>query len=857
MTSPCEFCRDGEFPIAIFLTYSFDPLFFERIPWGDLRIGGARRVIVAADAGEVADAMRRCAGQVVHLGRNYSLAETVLTNTFHPKLIARLSSKGGRVWVGSGNLTYTGWGGNSELATSWAIGPEEADNGSWLDDLLNVVADSVRSTTFADQIRAVRKEAAWLTRRPASAGPSPVVVGRRGSPLAPQIAARWHGRRFKELKILTGSTDEGGAFLRWAKQTFGVERVSICATPEHASFNAEALTSLGLKIGIIPADPKKVMHAKFYWFSGPDGPACLTGSPNCSAAAWLVDGAGANVELVAVYDEPRANDFGAVLATFDRQAITPKEAFANSTSKPLAHEASSEPRYRIVSLRLRSHRIVEALIDPVLPATADVSLLMHSESGDLEITLFKQAQHYAGELPPEFSFGPVTPFASALIRVQKTTFTTDSRWVDSDVLLSRAALTRSLEKSLEDISNRVIFSADRQRILEAVHAVAAHLLAPSQQIFTSGQANNSRSPARGDRSPTKEGDQEDKHEAAPPVDPVAMVRSLHDLDSKGYAQFGASLPLFSGPLEGVMRLLFTREDRSKEIDLSREGKIDENNDPDLDNPQTKSAQSSNEPVASDTREFLSEFRTQMREYVARLGEISFADTCSPERLVQALTFPLAVCLRGQAEGWLPTNDLSSVAPVVVSTMFDQEYGNGSPRGLIDAVKKRYVELGREPEFLTAVAGGPLWIVLLAALTSKTNGNGAAAVLMASALISVLDYRDMLSGAGEADIRALISSIGIEDVKRNVIAKAPRMLDAMTELTRALTEYWDSCSEAYRRGTRLSDAKSLLWSKKWGWKVLPPSPAQHYVNGYLDVMAIAGARPDIKEAVNRLCSECAM
>jgi len=856
MTSPCEFCRDGEFPIAVFLTYSFDPLFFERIPWGDLRIGGARRVIVAADAGQVVDAMLRCAGQIVHLGRNYSLAETVLTNTFHPKLIARLSSKGGRVWVGSGNLTYTGWGGNSELATSWAIGPGEWDNGSWLDELFDVVANSVRSTTFADQIRAVRKEAAWLTRRPALATPAPVVVGRRGLPLAPQIAERWRSRRFSELKIFTGSTDEGGAFLRWAKQTFGVERVSICVTPEHASFNAKALAALGMEIGIIPADPKKVMHAKFYWFSGSGGPACLTGSPNCSAAAWLVDGAGANVELVAVYDEPRAMDFAAVLKTFDTPAITPKKAFANVKSKPLAGEGSSEPHYRIVSLRLRSHRIVEALIDPAPPATADVSLLMKSESGDLEIPLFKQAQHYAGELPTEFSFGPVTPFASALIRQQKTTVTTDSRWVDSDVLLSRAALTRSLEKSFEDISNRVIFSADRQRILEAVHAVAAHLLTPSQQVFTKGPANNLRSPARGDHSPTKDGEREDKGEAAPAVDPVAMVRSLHDLDSKVRGQFGASLPFFSGPLEGVMRLLFTKEDRSKEIDLSREGKIDENNDPDVDIPPTKPSQSSNEAVTSDTREFLNGFRTQLREYLARLGEKSFADTCSPERLVQALTFPLAVCLRGQAEGWLPANDLSSVAPVVVSTMFDQEYGNGSPRGLIEAVKKRYVELGRESDFLTAVGGGPLWIVLLAALTSKTNGSGAAAVLMASALISVLEYRDMLSGAGEADIRALISSIGIEDAKRNVIAKAPRMLDAMIELTRTLTEYWDSCPETYWRGTRRCDAKSLLWSKRWGWKVLPPSPAQHYVSGYLDVMVIAGVRPDIKEAVNRLSSECA-
>ena len=140
MTSPCEFCRKGEFPVAVFLTYSFDPLFFERIPWGHLRLGGTRRIIVAADAGQVAEAMRKCAGQVVHLGRNYVLAETVLTSTFHPKLIARLSSKGGRVWLGSGNLTYTGWGGNSELATSWSIGPGEDDHGAWLDDLLDVVA---------------------------------------------------------------------------------------------------------------------------------------------------------------------------------------------------------------------------------------------------------------------------------------------------------------------------------------------------------------------------------------------------------------------------------------------------------------------------------------------------------------------------------------------------------------------------------------------------------------------------------------------------------------------------------------------------------------------------------------------
>ncbi len=71
MISARQFCRESEFPIAVFLTYSFDPLFFERIPWADLGIGGSRRIVVAADAGQVVEAMHRCIGQIAYLGRRY------------------------------------------------------------------------------------------------------------------------------------------------------------------------------------------------------------------------------------------------------------------------------------------------------------------------------------------------------------------------------------------------------------------------------------------------------------------------------------------------------------------------------------------------------------------------------------------------------------------------------------------------------------------------------------------------------------------------------------------------------------------------------------------------------------------
>jgi hypothetical protein len=308
-----EFCREPDYPVAVFLSYSFDPLFFERIPLGDLDKGGSRRIVIAADAGQVSEAMHRCMGQLAYLGRRYVLAETVSANTFHPKLIARLSPKGGRVWIGSGNLTYTGWGGNQELATAWSIGPQEEDKGAWLTELLDAVSTLVRSTTFAAQIEAIHDSIAWLKASPDAPERPAVLFGMPDRPLAPQLADRWKNRQFDELKLCTGSTDVEGAFLSWAHRTFGIKRATICLSPAFASFDPARLAKLPFDIRIIKAKPEQLMHAKFYWFSGPDGNAALMGSANCGAAAWLLSKGFGNVELVVPYDDPRDADFKSIL----------------------------------------------------------------------------------------------------------------------------------------------------------------------------------------------------------------------------------------------------------------------------------------------------------------------------------------------------------------------------------------------------------------------------------------------------------------------------------------------------------------------------------------------------------------
>jgi hypothetical protein len=45
MISARKFCQEPGYPVTIFLTYSFDPLFFERVPLDDLSMGGTRRIL--------------------------------------------------------------------------------------------------------------------------------------------------------------------------------------------------------------------------------------------------------------------------------------------------------------------------------------------------------------------------------------------------------------------------------------------------------------------------------------------------------------------------------------------------------------------------------------------------------------------------------------------------------------------------------------------------------------------------------------------------------------------------------------------------------------------------------------------
>lgn len=851
MISAREFCRERGFPHAVFLTYAFDPLFFERVPLRDLERGGSRNIIIAADAGQLREAMRQSIEQLVHLGRSYVLAETVTANIFHPKLIARLSPTGGRVWIASGNLTYTGWGGNQELATAWSIGPQHEDRGGWLAALLDAVAGVVPSITFAAQIEALRAAVPWLSANADSPNQAPVLFSTPTRPLGPQLAVRWQGRKFEELKLCTGSTDTEGAFLLWAHRTFGVRRATICLSPPFAAFDPQKLEKLPLEIRVIKAKPEQLMHAKFYWFAGSGGMAAVMGSANCSAAAWLAGGGHGNVELVVPYDTPRDTDYKAILSIFKGTKLPLAKALPLRAAASENGEGADVPSFQIVSLRLRATgRFVEMILEPRLPDDFQVELVLRSAFRTITVPLARQ-KVWSGRLPPDFELGPGTAYGAAVITLGREQITTAQRWLDNEAAIAHATAEMRIDPNLRDLSRRSLMTADQQRILEAIHAVSNTLLRVDGKVLTMAAARK--------RHPDDTITSGDDFRQPKAVDPAAIVRSLKELSTARAAQYYTGSGAYGGTLEGVIAMLFSRDEAAEEIDLSHEAWTGDNPEQVSDEPGDikgnlgPGGDDEQPPAMPDSHEVAARFREQLEHFLHELASSEFAETADAGRLVQALAFPLLLCVRGHEGGWIARNTLASVAVRVAGIMFNKSYGPGKPTGLFQRVRERYIALGHDDEFLRAVGEGTLWSALLGALSMVDDEPLKQFVPKAAALAAIFTCQELVAFASPEHLGSLMQGLIIPDARAAVTERVTEIVDALARLTDLLRASENEIYASQGNGRRLLKGGSLLWNSKWGWHVLPPAPAETYCSGYINVDSAANESAQIAEAMQSLRS----
>jgi len=774
--NPRDFCRQRTFHKALLLTYSFDPVFFEQIVLPDLWAGRTSDILVLGDGDQVRSAIEEAAGRLWHLGKRYVLGRATHTGSFHPKVMIRIGATEGAVMIGSGNLTSCGWGGHKELGSAWLFGPNHADSGAWLQPFLDEVASWCASDLEKDALRRM-KDVPWLTLGSATSSlPAPFLYSGTGRSLASALAQRWAGRQFSEVRIFTGSTDEGGAFLRWAHRTFGIRRAVIALTPSQASFSLDKLADLPLELRLIPMPGTISLHAKFYFFDGPEGSAAVMGSPNCSASAWLIPPEqNGNIETALVYDTPKADDFRDLLEVFESPSLPPEDVLTQTT--PAAQQAASGSNcpYELVGLRWDgpSHRMMSVIKPRPEPETT-VTLLLDTRQIPMQAGSGHADSRWFCGISEGIDFA-AAEFASIRLDRGHQHWLTDIRW------------------------------AEQRRILEDLHSVAQALFSDSATFKDVGFGNPQPAP-------------EEPETPAPPVDPASLVRSLAQA-AEPHAMLGGAAGNLS--LSGILRLLFDAERAAIDNNAAADDeKLDEGQavpPTSTQEPKKKTslddAPENQKPV--DTK-LQSRLANQIDAFLKNLSNPDFAKSCSATQMIQAVCFPLAVALRGQSRGWVSAASAEQWGLALVSLLF-RGRTTGSP-GLLRAVQQRYADNGQASLFREVVGDGTLWLVLISTLGNSRWQGAGTFVDKALALREVFREAELISSAQASRLYGLLIQVRFEDARTFVSVVAPVISELLDCVEVHLRPLWEREALEQSKRSITYQAGDLLWRHSAGWAV---------------------------------------
>jgi hypothetical protein len=291
---PDEILASKRWDAALFTTYSFSISFFESVVLRALQRSGCRDIWVLADVeGYAASLMERRAARV---GRDYRLIPVRAPNgVFHPKCTYLASQHGDVLLVGSGNLTFGGYGRNVEVLD--ALVPEThpeafSDFAAFLEALGTRPDLSIPETAWVSSFASAARRAGTLELDGAGTLRSRVLHSVE-KPIVEQIAEFLASLgEVEAITVLSPFHDpNGAAVLELARRT-GCPQINIALPPD-----LKLLSTFPFPFGQrwnIPIQAvrpcvedamRRPLHAKWIDIKTATGLIRITGSINATTAA--------------------------------------------------------------------------------------------------------------------------------------------------------------------------------------------------------------------------------------------------------------------------------------------------------------------------------------------------------------------------------------------------------------------------------------------------------------------------------------------------------------------------------------------------------------------------------------------
>jgi len=356
-----------EFHTGVFFTYGADLAFFEEAVLHPLWQNGCRSNLVFMDARRYADTIEDLGGSVTWVGRRYILIPVDLgtLRSFHPKLVLLLGRERGRLMVGSGNLTFTGFGHNHELFTCLDWTPDSPSLQRLFTQVWNLIKTILQRWGHSDEARIMLGKAenvsSWLL---SSTKPSTEVqlFHTLEEPLIDQCGRALRGETITGITVVSPFIDANALVLKEFSTRFHPPELRLIFQDQRTVGNIQALERL--RLAGVPLqlhrflDEERYLHAKAYIFETADASYILTGSANCTRAAWLSTCTDGNVEIMLLRRAESREHFTSLL----EGRIAP------------------DPITRFDEVKFRESRLPVRESDPAIVHLLDVSVTSHQLS---------------------------------------------------------------------------------------------------------------------------------------------------------------------------------------------------------------------------------------------------------------------------------------------------------------------------------------------------------------------------------------------------------------------------------------------------------------------------------------------
>ena len=277
---------------AVFTTYALSLSFFEAVILDSLIRGRSRNATILSDVEGVRMSLSEKGAQRV--GKDYAL-EPVAVNqggVFHPKLTILIGSEGPHVLVGSGNLTFNGWGGNLEAVEH--LHPGFAGSAiREIGDFFEITAEDGRLSHEAGHLcRDIADELRQAT--PNSNSPENVrFLHSLSGPIASQLVEITDELGGAERLTIASPFWDSGTAIDQLCRTLNLNIVHIHAHPagtvrgtNSLNWPINAATSVEpVHIEFLEEEKPRRLHAKMFEVICRDGRVVMSGSANATSAA--------------------------------------------------------------------------------------------------------------------------------------------------------------------------------------------------------------------------------------------------------------------------------------------------------------------------------------------------------------------------------------------------------------------------------------------------------------------------------------------------------------------------------------------------------------------------------------------